>query len=133
MGGLMIDTSVFIEFERKGLSIDFARWEDFGDTCISAITYSELLVGVHRADTRARRIKRQAFIDAVLNRMRLLPVDEPVAVEHARLSASLTVAGRRIGAHDLLIAATALCHQCAILTANAREFGHVPALQVLPY
>jgi predicted nucleic acid-binding protein len=36
-----------------------------------------------------------------------------------------------IGAHDLIIAATALSHGCAVLTTNAAEFARVPGLEVL--
>jgi predicted nucleic acid-binding protein len=36
-----------------------------------------------------------------------------------------------IGAHDLLIGATALCHGHAVLTADAGEFARIPGLEVV--
>jgi tRNA(fMet)-specific endonuclease VapC len=40
-------------------------------------------------------------------------------------------AGKMIGAHDLLIAATALAQGHAVLTQNAKDFKRVPGLTVL--
>jgi predicted nucleic acid-binding protein len=38
-----------------------------------------------------------------------------------------------IGMNDLWIAATAIAHGCAIVTANAKEFVRVPGVEVLSY
>ena len=38
----MLDTNVFIHFERSGNPIDFSKWEKYGGVYISAITSSEL-------------------------------------------------------------------------------------------
>jgi tRNA(fMet)-specific endonuclease VapC len=39
--------------------------------------------------------------------------------------------GLPIGAHDLLIAATALTHDLAVATLNEKHFARVPRLRVL--
>ena len=46
--GVLIDTGVFIRWEREGGIIDFSRWRSFGEPCVSVITESELKVGIHR-------------------------------------------------------------------------------------
>jgi tRNA(fMet)-specific endonuclease VapC len=38
-----------------------------------------------------------------------------------------------IGAHDLMIAATALAHGCAVLTENIKEFSRVPGLEAFSF
>ncbi len=38
-----------------------------------------------------------------------------------------------IGAHDLIISATALAHGHAVLTDNVGEFRRVPGLEILSY
>jgi predicted nucleic acid-binding protein len=38
-----------------------------------------------------------------------------------------------IGAHDLIIAATARCHDLSLLTDNVEEFSRVPGLRVIPF
>ena len=52
--GLVLDSCILIHAERRG-ALDFSPWASHGDAFISAITVSELLVGVHRADSDARR------------------------------------------------------------------------------
>ena len=69
--GLIIDTNVFVYWERSGHNIDFSSWEDHGEAAISVVTASELLVGVHRADSEARRQRRLAAIDASGGEVRL--------------------------------------------------------------
>jgi len=129
--GLIIDTGVFIVWERQGRVIDFSPWQDYGDAAISVITASELLVGVHRADGEARRTTRSAFVEAVLAQLPILEFTTDVARVHAELFADLSSRGDLIGAHDLIIAATAKHHDSAVLTTNASDFARVPDLEVI--
>lgn len=130
--GMIIDTSVFIAWERAGSPIDFSPWRDEGETFISTITVSELLVGVHRATPESRRIKRSRFTEMVIELMTSLDVTVEVARVHAELSAMLSATGNLIGLHDSWIAATALQRDLAVLTANVSDFSRVPKLRVIP-
>ncbi len=56
-----------------------------------------------------------------------------VARVHAEIYAELANKGQMIGAHDLIIAATARCHDLSLLTDNATEFSRVPGLRVIPF
>ena len=49
------------------------------------------------------------------------------------LMVELARSGKMIGAHDLIIAATARYHDLPLVTDNVREFSQVPALQVIPF
>lgn len=127
----LIDTSVWIQLERERKRPrqvrDLIPGESFA---LAAITASEMLVGVHRAKTSNQRIRRQRFVETIL---RIAPVEEfdlPAARVHAELAAQLDEAGQAIGAHDLLIAATALAKTYTVLTHNLREFGRVSGLNV---
>jgi tRNA(fMet)-specific endonuclease VapC len=97
---------------------------------LSVVTVSELLHGVHRAADRARRARRSAYVEAVLDQFPILPVDLPTARAHAELWAGLAAAGTPVGAHDLWIAATAVSRGLILATANRREFDRVPGLVV---
>lgn len=132
--GLLIDTDVLIMAERGGASggVDFARWGQHGDAYLSAITASELLVGVHRADTAARRARREAFVEAILSAIPVLEFGLGVARVHARLVASLP-ANVTVAAHDAMIGATALYYGCAVLTRNRRDFERFASVEVLAY
>jgi tRNA(fMet)-specific endonuclease VapC len=52
---------------------------------------------------------------------------------HAEIHAELAKKGQMIGAHDLIIAATACCHDLSMLTDNVQEFSRVPGLRVIPF
>ena len=97
---------------------------------LAAITASELLAGVQRADSIQRRARREAFVEAIIDLVPVLPIDLRVARIHAGIWAQLMAAGHTIGAHDMLIAATALAYGYSILTDNVREFHMVPGLSV---
>jgi predicted nucleic acid-binding protein len=129
--GLIVDSNVFIRYERTGRSEFFTQYTAEDSAYISAITVSELLVGVYLADTAARRSRRLAFVEGLLRTLPVLDFNAETARSHAEIYASLRRQGILIGAHDLMIAATALQHGCAVLTGNEREFRRVPGLKVL--
>ena len=128
--GVIFDTSEIIAIERKGPEIyrivDGREDEQFG---ISVITVAELLHGVERADTHTRKIKRQAFVEKVIEFFPVFPMDIAVARTYARLWASLSLQGITVGSHDLIIAATALSMDYTIITANTRDFRKIEGLK----
>jgi len=131
--GLMLDTNVFIHSERSGSQIDFSQWNEYGDVYISAVTASELLVGVHYAKNESQKARRSAFVESVLAKIPILGFEVEEARVHAGLFAALAKQGKMIGAHDLMIAATAIVHNCAVLTENIREFSRVPGLETITF
>ena len=130
--GLLIDTSVFIQIERAREGPD-TLLDSIGeqDVYLATISASELLHGVHRADSAVRRGRREGFVESVLSLVPILAFDMEIARVHARLWADLSARGQMIGAHDLLIAATAVAHEHSVVTGYVREFGRVPDLDVI--
>lgn len=64
---LLIDTSVFIGLERRGLSHDsITHLAPEQDTALSALTIAELVYGLHRANSESRRASRSAFIERLV-------------------------------------------------------------------
>jgi tRNA(fMet)-specific endonuclease VapC len=127
---VLIDTTVLVNTERRGQSLDQAIGDE--DRAISVITASELLHGVHRAQTGSVRARRSAFVEHVISSIEPLPITTAIARAHAQIWAELERDGNLIGAHDLWIAATALSHGMDVATANSRDFGRVPGLNVVP-
>ena len=129
--GLLIDSNILIALERAGGAI-FDLLEELGDEtpAIAAITASELLHGLHRANSAMRRQKRERFVETMLEVVGVMPFDLATARIHSRLWADLQAQGQVIGAHDLLIAATALQHDLTLFTHNEREFRRVEGLRV---
>ncbi len=129
--GVLIDASILIEYERGRVSLEpHVTGREHEEFFLSVITASELLHGVHRAADPNVRARRSAFVEAVLERFPMLPVDLATARAHAQLWAALMAEGRIIGPHDLWLAATCLAHGLIMATANVREFARVPGLTV---
>jgi tRNA(fMet)-specific endonuclease VapC len=116
--GALIDSSVLIDAERGKLDLAELNADHERETLsISAITASELLHGVHRAISTSQKAKRQAFVEAMLARMPVLPFDLITARIHAELWAKLAKRGARIGEIDLIIRGFK-----AILTADRQSW-----------
>ncbi len=128
---VLIDASILIEAERGTLHLQphVARHQD--EECfISVITASELLHGAHRALQPEARARRSAFVEGILERFPVLPVNLSAARVHAQVWAELRQAVSIIGPHDLWLAATCIAHGLTMVTANVREFERVPGLAV---
>jgi tRNA(fMet)-specific endonuclease VapC len=131
--GLILDASVFIEAERELFDLD-GLLESGGDepVAIAAVTASELLHGVERATDQSVRAKRHQYVERLLNDFPIIPFGLDEAREHARIWAALAGKGTPIGAHDLLVAATALANGAAVATLNQKEFKRVPGVSLVP-
>lgn len=129
--GIIFDTSVLISFERGLINVDDLvegrSKEPFG---ISVITVSELLHGVHRAESQKRRLKREAFVEKIIETFPIYPFDLNASRIYARLWATLAKKGITIGAHDLMIASTAISLGFSVLTFNVREFKKIKGLKL---
>ncbi len=79
------------------------------------------------------RSKKRAAFSADHCRLPVLGFYAEEARVHAGLFAQLSKKGQLIGAHDLIIAATAIVHNCALLTANLQEFEKVPGLEAISF
>jgi tRNA(fMet)-specific endonuclease VapC len=101
--------------------------EDEDDVAIAAITAAELLVGVELAE-RSRRQRRRRTVERLLGALAIEDYDLDVARAHARLLAHVRRAGRPRGAHDLVIAATAVARGRTLVTADAAGFADLPGL-----
>jgi predicted nucleic acid-binding protein len=128
---IIFDADVVIRGE-KG-TFDLAAWmatranEPFE---IAAITVAELWHGVERA-TAAHRLKRERYLQAILEMLPIIPYTAVTALEHARIWADLESSGKMIGFYDLIVAATALERGSTVATFNKRHFEQVHALKVI--
>lgn len=128
--GYLADTSVFVAAEQRralGSPPD-------GDARISVATLTELMVGVRRSVDGPLRTLREATL-ARARTFVALSYDEAVAEQLADLLSAARAAGRRAGAMDAIIAATALAHDLSVWTQDG-DFEVLaelaPALRVHP-
>lgn len=132
--GTLIDSSVLVAAERTktgAQSLLVAHADE--EIAIAAVTASELLHGVHRAATPGQRARREAFVEAILSAVPVIPFDLLVARVHARLWAELAAKGSPVGAHDLQIGATALAIGFDVATRDQRSFPRIAGLRVVTW
>jgi tRNA(fMet)-specific endonuclease VapC len=129
--GLILDSSVLIADERGKFDLTgFLRQFPASQPVIAAVTASELLHGVERAGDAGRKARRQQHVESILSSVFVQSFDLAQARCHARIWADLESRGQMIGAHDLLIAATAVSLGHDVGTLNVSEFKRVPGLSV---
>jgi tRNA(fMet)-specific endonuclease VapC len=128
--GIILDTSLLIAAERREWNIEAyiqgREEESFG---LSVISVSELLHGVHRADSNKRRLKRSAYVEKIIELFPVYPFDLAAARIYAELWSHLLAKGVRVGAHDMMIAATAMSLGYSVVSADKRHFDKVEGLE----
>lgn len=134
--GLILDSSVVIDAERRGetagrLVERVVAVTGDQETAISAVGLTELVHGLHRANTPALRLRRQTFLDDLLAGLAVYPYTKETALVAGRLDAEQRSRGIVVPFGDLLIGATALSLGFSLLTANARHFAQIPGLSVV--
>ena len=129
--GVILDTSVLISLEKAESSLDEfivgREAEPFG---ISVVTVSELLHGVHRADSERRRVKRESYVERIIDLFPVYPFDIAAGRFYGRIWANLLRKHLFVGAHDLIIAATAISLGFSVVTFNLRDFEKIEGLTV---
>ena len=129
--GVILDTSVLVHAERGRMALEsWAAQRPEEPFALAAITVSELLHGVHRADSPARRLRREAFVERVIELFPISAFDTGAARVYARLWANLARKRIRIGAHDLMIGATAISVGYTVATTDRRDYARIPELSV---
>jgi tRNA(fMet)-specific endonuclease VapC len=129
--GYLLDTNVLSEVLKKDPDVNVLRRLEAvpaEQLHTSAVCVMELRFGAARHASGRRlwlRIQRE-----VLSRVNVLPVDTHVAEHSGEILASLEEQGQRIGAEDVMIAATARAHGLAVVTRNVRRLARVAGLRV---
>ncbi|HLF99056.1 MAG TPA: PIN domain-containing protein [Acidimicrobiia bacterium] len=123
---LIFDTSALVWAERHSVELDgVVSSED--DVAVAAVTVAELELGRALAGARYQPA-HDRFIGNVLAVLEVIPYDVAVAHRHAELLFAVRRSGRPRGAHDLIIAATALETEREVLTVDQRGFGDLPGV-----
>ena|SRR5438128_1707041 len=133
--GLILDTSVLVAAERRGLNVDQLLEEvraKMGEVeiAVSAITVAELVHGLHRAQDEAMRQRRRNFIDELKQAVPVHPITEKTSEIIGKIGAEQAAKGLTIPFDDLLIGASALEQGYAVGTGNLRHFERIPGLTV---
>jgi tRNA(fMet)-specific endonuclease VapC len=94
---------------------------------LSVISAAELWEGVYFSrDPKRSQVMLEWFLSGVV----VIGLDEEICKRFGQLRGSLRKRGQIIGDFDLLIAASALCHQLTLLTNNRKHFENIVGLQI---
>jgi tRNA(fMet)-specific endonuclease VapC len=101
---------------------------------ISTITLAELSVGPLVTDDDTIRAARQSHLQQAEADFDPLPLDAAAARAFGRVAAALRSSGRKPAAraYDALIASIALANRLPVITANPKDFGGIPGLEIIP-
>lgn len=131
----MLDSAAAVAAERQGKNarqlLEAVALETGDDgIAVSVITVLELAHGIARADTAARRERRQPFLDDLLIGIPVQPVTVPIALRAGQIDGQSQAKGVRIPLSDLLIGTSALEIGYGVGTANVRHVQLIPGLKV---
>jgi tRNA(fMet)-specific endonuclease VapC len=129
----VIDTSVLVTMQRRNLRLSHlvaALPNPAEEIALPPFTVSELLVGIHRGPTGQNKQRMEAFLEALLDAIPVLPFGLREARAYGLLWTQLLSLDQVIGAIDALIGATALAQGYGVLTENVEHFQRIPGLVV---
>ena len=132
----LVDTSVVIDIDRGNAGDRVTTLDDEGRHAISAVTMTELRLGVTKRYDQGTDARRDALkvLDRLCARFELFPVDRPVSVAAADIIAALQQRGDPLNdLHDVYIAATAYTEQLPVLTANVDDFDRIDGIDVIDW
>ena len=134
--GLILDSSIVIAAEQGGDTVEqlIERVVKLGgdqDAALSAVGLTELIHGIHRAQTPQMRARRESFLHELLADLTVYPYTKETAMLAGKIDGEQQSQGVVVPFGDLLIGATALSLGFSVLTANLRHFQKIPGLTVV--
>jgi tRNA(fMet)-specific endonuclease VapC len=129
--GLVVDSSSLVAAERGLIDLDaLLATHAKEDIVISAVTAAELLHGVERL-SGVSRVRAEAFVESVVALLPTIAFDLDIARTHAVLAADLRSRGVAVGAHDLIIAATAVSLDYGVATRDLRSYPKITGVPIV--
>ncbi|MBI4147709.1 type II toxin-antitoxin system VapC family toxin [Candidatus Woesearchaeota archaeon] len=122
-----LDSNVIIDMFRGETAIK-AKLESMEHYCITPVVLCELFKGAYAAQGKDEAIK---LVEAFLHSAELLEFNEHACRLFGQRYASLKQKGKTTQESDLMIACTALSHNCILVTRNTKDFVNVQGLRVI--
>lgn len=125
----MLDSCVCIDFMRGRLPIGYKLFKESDPRLfrIPSVVVAELLTGAEKSSNPSAN---RNIVEQFLLPFQIAPFDGMCAHAYAVLRSDLERKGLKIGANDMLIAATAMANQARLVTNNYREFKRVDGLLI---
>lgn len=125
MTNYLLDTNVVSNLMRiTPNQFIIEKWSALEDQCaIAAITWHELLFGMHRMPESKRKQQYAAFLTEFGNGILILPYTLTESQWHAEERARLMAIGKPSAYADGQIAAIAVRNNLTLVTANTQDFA----------
>lgn len=124
----LLDTNTLSRLSREPQGDVAARIVEKGldELVTSVIVAGEVEYGLARKQSKKLRLN----MEAILQTIKIMPLDETVYIHYGAIRADLQRKGTPIGPNDLWIAAHALSLDAVLVTDNEREFSRVSGLKI---
>ena len=135
----ILDTCVISEFSKARPSSQVIDWIEGCDEetlFMSVLTIGELARGIARLPKSTRRAGLEHWLHAEIVPKfadRVLPITDRIATLWGQASGAADAKGRPVPTVDGLIAATAVIHDCTVVTRNRQDFEHSGARYFDPW
>ena len=129
MIGYLVDTNIPSELTRpkpEHRVASFLKEVGKDRVYISVLTLGEICKGIAGIPAGARRAQLQEWLDTIMRPWfagRVLPVTDSVAERWGLMAGEAKLRGVALSVVDGLLAATALEHDLALVTRNAKDFS----------
>ncbi len=122
MSKICLDSSVLIALEKAQISAEDLRKEfPHAHFVISVISAFEQAYGAYILIQKGFKEKGEEILDG-LRGFRIYPLTSEAALLAAKISAELSLKGKKIDPKDLFIAAICIQNELELLTLNVRHF-----------
>lgn len=132
----LLDSSVVVDVDRGGVEERVEKLDEEGRHAISAVTVTELRLGVEKQYEAGTEDYREAVdgVDRLLARFDIQPISRPVATAAAKIIHTLQLEGNALhDLHDVYIGATARTTQIPVLTSNVDHFDRIENVDVVDW
>jgi len=139
VSSFLLDTCTLSELTKPAPNLGVIAWVEGQDELglhVSVLTLGELHKGIAKlpAGKRRSRLERWVTVDlATRFRGRVLDVNREVAVAWGGIQAQAERSGKPIPLVDSLIGATALVHECVVVTRNSTDIERTGVTVVDPW
>lgn len=127
----LLDTCLLSELTKPAPAPSVVAWlkRQTESSCyISVLTLGELMRGIHRLPTTAKRTKLEEWMQTELLlrfKGRIITINEAISMRWGILVAKMGAQGRVLPSIDSLLAATAQEHGLTIVTRNTKDFQDI--------
>lgn len=129
---LTLDTNILIALQKWETAVDgFYRVAVAAGEVMTVLTV--VIFEAHQSLLHPDHARRLSTLDRLLSFMGVLDFDTEAAARAAHIHHDLRSAGTLIDDADLLIAATALCHEATLVTRNTKHFKRISGLNLLDW